>query len=103
MTQVLCLLAAFGLAFVWLHKLPRGFFPFFRQCVFCAGGWAGMLVWFLTWVANGQPIFLTTTADRPYYLPVALGMILWTFASATFTYALDTLIMHWEMTDGSPH
>ena len=101
MFTVVCLLAAYGLAFAWQHKLPPNFLPSIRQCNYCAGFWAGCLTWGLSWLITGQPVIGPALANDSFYCtPYVGGAVLWAFSTAAFCYALDTLVAYWETAHG---
>lgn len=82
------LLVCYGLCFGLQHKAPalRSWYEWsdnLLRCSYCTGFHCGWVVWTVTWALGTHPI------RGPFFI-LEVGM--WSFASATFCYVLDTVV-----------
>lgn len=87
MSDVVWLLACYGLAFFVVNKMPRPGKLLDSMlgdadrapCMYCVGFWSGTVIWALQWSAAGMPVATATITH----------WFVWSLASAVSCYVLD--------------
>ena len=105
MDLLLFLFTAYGITFGLQNKLPflysdrylktgepGSFLDKMLKCTYCTGFHAGWMTGVILWLAQGMPSM---------NLDVIPQVILWSFASAAFSYMLDTILRWFEESMGS--
>ena len=83
------MMAAYGVAFVVMYKVPLWQSWHWRdllECSFCLGLWVGAALWGLSWAATGSPVFAPVTGGFTAY---GLSGGVWALACGTASLILD--------------
>lgn len=99
--NLIYLLTAYGICFGIQNKMPflRQIHPFFKElisCTYCLGTHCGWVAWLLVWVAEGHMPAAVAGGSTPTGWMVPVTIAVWAMATATFCYALDTVIQWLE-------
>ena len=93
MTQAVYMLAAYGVAFIILHKLLTWRSWHWRdlfQCAFCLGVWTGAILWGLSWAVDGVPVFP----------PASGGVVSWGLSGGVWVLACGSVSLLIETVGG---